>query len=139
MEYYMKKMAFFISGIASLICAFGAAAHARDIAQDIPEIGILENRNFQKIEDVAQYKFSDWSGVVGISRNISRAEAIRIAEENPEITFFFYTKGYQMVLETQDGDYRVFRHGDTVFFKGQPWWGSAPDLADGYVKQSFGS
>lgn len=72
---------------------------------------------------------------MGIAKGISLTEAYRIADANPEITFFFYTKGDQMVLETGDDlSYRVFRHGDTVFFSGEPWWGSATDLADGYTK-----
>jgi hypothetical protein len=112
-----------------------SSLNARDLTQEIPEIHQQEmDGDFKKIENVAQYKMADWSGVIGIARNISRSEAIEIASENPEITFFFYTKGRQMVLETEEGDYRVFHHGDTVFFKGEPWWGSANGLADGYVK-----
>jgi hypothetical protein len=137
-ELFMKKFAFIVSAIA-LISSIGASAGCPalcgdDLANQIPEIGAPEAAGFQKVPDVAQYKMADWSGVVGIARNISRREAAKIAAENSEISFFFYTKGYQMVLETESGDYRVFRHGDTVFFKGQPWWGSAPGLADGYVK-----
>lgn len=136
----MKKIAFLISGVIPLLVSSVAIAAPRyDVASEIPEISIPESPNFKKLDDVAQYGLGDWSGVVGIARNISRAEACRIAEENPEISFFFYTKGIQMVLGTPEGDYRVFRHGDTVFFKGEPWWGEANDLADGYIKQNLGS
>lgn len=128
----MKKIALFIFAVTST--AIFAAAPNCNLADEIPEVKLPISSSFQKIDNVAQYKFSDWSGVVGIAKNISRSEAMRIADENSEITFFFYTKGYQMVLETQQGDYRIFRHGDTVFFKGDPWWGSAEGLADGYVK-----
>jgi hypothetical protein len=106
----------------------------RDITSELPEIDVV-NHGFKKLPDVAQYKNADWSEVIGVAKNISLNQAYKIAEANPEITYFFYTKGVQMVLETEAGDYRVFRHGDTVFFKGTPWWGSAPSLADGYERQ----
>lgn len=97
------------------------------------EVNIPEFSQIEKIPDVAQYKLADWSGVVAIARGVSIQEAKWIAHENPEIDFFFYTKGCQMVLEYPEG-YRVFHEGDAVFFKGEPWWGEATDLADGYVK-----
>jgi hypothetical protein len=102
-----------------------------DITGQIPEIS---QSGFRKIGDVAQYKMADWSGVVGMARGISLDEAFKIANSSPQITFFFYTKGGQMILEKEDGSYRIFRRGDTVFFTGEPWWGSAPGLADGYIK-----
>lgn len=126
----MKKIALFI---LAAISSTAFATPNYDLASEIPEIRAFEG-SFQKVGNVAQYKFGDWSGVIGIARNVSRNEALRIANENPEITFFFYTKGARIVLETQDGDYRVFRHGDAVFFKGQPWWGEANGLADGYLR-----
>jgi hypothetical protein len=132
----MKKTTFFISAVIPLFAAIGVnASPSYDKALDIPEIHVQENADYKKIDNVAQYGLSDWSGVVGIARNISRKEACQIAEENPEITYFFYTKGRQMALGTPEGDFRVFRHGDTVFFKGEPWWGEAKGLADGYIKQ----
>lgn len=105
-----------------------------DITNEIPVIPSLID-NYEKVLDVAQYKNADWSNVVGIARNISLAKAARIADKNPEITFFFYMKGHQMVLEREDGTYRVFRKGDAVFFTGEPWWGSAPGFSDGYIKK----
>lgn len=105
----------------------------RDMVGDIPEIN--PNQNFEKIPDVAQYNEADWSQAVGIARGISLREAFQIAENHPEVTFFFYTKDLQMVLGDTKGSYRRFRHGDTVFFSGEPWWGSANGLADGYIKQ----
>ena len=129
----MKKMSSFLSG---MICLFAmtSAAIAQDITHEIPSIQVSAN-GFKKIPDVAQYKEADWSNALGIARSISLSDAFKIAADNPEITFFFYTKGYQMVLEKTDGTYRVFRHGDAVFFSGEPWWGTAPGLADGYVKE----
>jgi len=114
--------------------ALGAVELQNDITYEIPEIEIASVHGFKKIPNVAQYKMADWSQAVGIAKGITLSEAYAIAEVNPEITFFFYTKGGQMVLEKEDGSYRVFRHGDTVFFSGEPWWGTAPGLADGYVR-----
>lgn len=105
---------------------------AEDITHEIPEINTQPK--FKKIPNVAQYKEADWSQAIGIARGISLSEAFEIANHNPDIEFFFYTKGYQMVLEKTDGTYRIFRQGDTVFFGGEPWWGSAQGLADGYEK-----
>lgn len=120
--------------LASILVASSAFAHMRDVSCEIPEIDLSAYRGFKKTEDVAQYKFGDWSRVVGIVRGATLNDAFTIANGNPEITFFFYTKGWQMVLETPEGDYRVFRHGDVVFFSGEPHWGEANGLADGYQK-----
>ncbi len=132
----MKKLAVLsILALHASASAFQPPELKQDITHEIPEIDISAIHGFEKAENVAHYKNADWSSVVGIARNISLSEACKIANDNSAITFFFYTKGYQMVLETEDGGYRVFRHGDTVFFSGAPWWGSAPGLADGYVKR----
>lgn len=118
----MNKIAAYVFGLISL--ASSAAAS---------EMTIPEFAQIKKIPNVAQYKLADWSGVVEIARGVSLEEAKWRALENPEVTFFFYTKGLQMVLEYPEG-FRVFHHGDAVFFKGEPWWGEATDLADGYIK-----
>lgn len=120
--------------IATATLPLVAAYPHIDITKDLP---LIESspKGFQKVANVAQYKEADWSGCVGIAKGVTLDEAVKIAEEDPEITFFFHMKGMQMVLERQDGTYRVFRAGDAVFFTGEPWWGSAPGLADGYVKQ----
>lgn len=126
----MKKL------MITLVAACGALSAielTNDITDEIPDITRSAN-GFKKIPNVAQYKMADWSKAVGIAKGISLEQAYKIANENPDITFFFYTKGGQMVLEKEDGSYRVFRHGDTVFFSGDPWWGSAPGLADGYTR-----
>lgn len=115
--------------------SFAQTPLINDITDEIPVLA-PEYEGFKKIDNVAQYKNASWDNVIGIAKNISVDEALRIANDNPEITFFFHTKGYRMVLETTEGDYRVFNHGDTVFFSGEPWWGSAPGLADGYTKNS---
>lgn len=134
----MRKLSVLVSSFAVALAStcLQAVELSENITQEIPEIIAPAIEGFQKVPNVAQYKEADWSQVVGIARNISVREAQMIANSNPDITFFFYTKGGQMVLEKQDGSYRVFRHGDAVFFSGKPWWGSAPGLADGYVKES---
>jgi hypothetical protein len=114
-------------------------------------------------KNVAQYKGSDYANVVHVERHISLDRALEIAENNPDIDYFVYTKGYQMVLEIPrdaafDPSYdpfqlvsfvnfrydagdsgigycRIFRQGDVVFFKNEGMWlGSAPGLADAYIK-----
>lgn len=105
-----------------------------DITREIHEIDVVAQHGFKKIADVAQYKNADWSQVVGISKGITLADAFFITDRNPNITYFFHMKGQQMILEKEDGSYRVFRKGDAVFFTGEPWWGSAPGFADGYIR-----
>jgi len=105
-------------------------------SQELPEIDMSAMPVYKKFSNVAQYGEADWNNVVGIARDISHCQAFRIADSNPEITFFFYTKGHQMSLRTKDGDYRIFKHGDAVFFSGEPWFGSAKGLADSYIKQN---
>lgn len=131
----MKKIAFLISGIIPLVVSSVAFASSQyEKTEMMPEISTRTSANFTKLIDITQCGAADWSGLVGIAKNITRSEAIQIAEDNPEITFFFYTKGYQMVLGS-----RVFHHGDAVFFKGEPCWGSAGGLSDGYEKKNIGS
>lgn len=129
----MKRFTFTISTLVFTISTIFASA--ANITSELPSIRYAIEEEFLHTPDVAQYKNADWGQVVGIAKGISLQEAYRIAAEDPAITFFFYTKGYQMVLETTSGDYRIFHHGDTVFFAGEPWWGSAPGLADGYTKK----
>ena len=131
---------YFTVGISTLCLALTSALYTaptcspRDITSEIPEITTPDSQNFEKIPNVAQYKNADWKNVVGIARGIPLNLAYQIANENENITFFFYTKGMYMVLETTEETFRGFGHGDAVFFTGHPWWGSAPGLADGYVK-----
>ncbi len=123
-----------------------------------------ERDGFRVQKDVAQYKGSDYANVVHVARSISLEEAFDIAESNPEIDYFVYMKGHQMVLEIPSGvpfdrandpfglvcntnfmydsgkagrGYcRIFRHGDVVFFRKEGMWlGSAPGLADAYFKE----
>lgn len=124
-----------IATLASLAHPLTSEEMMNDVTYEIPLIDPSVITGYTKVEDVAQYGKADWSQVIGMAKNISREKAKQIADENPDITYFFYTKGCQMVLLTENGNYRVFHHGDTVFFTGEPWWGSAPGLADGYIKE----
>jgi len=102
-------------------------------------IPVIETKieGFIKVPDVAQYGGADWSGVVGIAHDTTVQQAAEIARENPEITYFFYMTGGQMVLNTGENgtEYRVFKKGDAVFFSGEPWWGSAHGYSNGYIKE----
>ena len=120
--------------IATACTGFCAVELTQNITSEIPVIENPTVRGFKKIADVAHYKNADWSQVVGIAKGITIEEAYDIAENNSAITYFFRTKGSQMILEKEDGSYRVFHQGDTVFFGGKPWWGAANGLADGYIR-----
>lgn len=123
------------------------------------------SHQFTKTADTAQYKGSDYSGVVRIARGISLSEAFSIAESDPQVDYFVYVKGLGMVLEipadvqfdsmndrfalvshqnyVKDSDgqvakglCRIFNYGDVIFFKNDgKWLGSAPGLADTYSKK----
>lgn len=95
----------------------------------------MAETTFEKIEDVAQYQHGDWSNFVREARNITIEEAYRIAEEDPSINFFFHVKGWSLILDTPLGQ-KSWHYGDAVFFGGKPQWGTAPGLADGYVKRT---
>jgi hypothetical protein len=119
---------------------------------------------FKLEANTAQFKGADYSNVIHVERGISLDEAFDIAESNTDIGYFFYVKGRQMVLELADdaevnassdpfglinyqryltdsgerslGYCRIFKQGDAVFLKKEGMWlGSAPGLADTYVKQ----
>lgn len=131
---------FAATSFANCICTYPCSTFSDepmlicDISPAMPIIETAIPYGFNKVPDVAQYKNADWDNLIGVAKGVSINQAYTIANENPDISFFFYTKGGQMVLETTNGDYRVFNNGDAVFFSGSPWWGSAPGLADGYTK-----
>ena len=141
----MKKLILFMMSISLLSSATLSAQRRQsqeplfimdNVTDDIPKIDIGLAKQFKKVCDVAQYGKADWSQAIGLARGISLQEAYRIADENPEITYFFFMKGYSMALRTEQGAWLTFGKGDTVFFTGEPWWGSAEGLADGYLKIS---
>lgn len=108
----------------------------RNITDSLPAVELQYDgeSQFHKLSNRAHSKSANWENIAGIAKGISVTEAKLIADQNPEITFFFYTKGCQMVLEREDASFGLFHHGDTIFFSEEPSWGTAPDLADGYEK-----
>ena len=110
----------------------------KDLTKDIPEVKLPiatpEDYGFNKHPEAAQYKNADWSNAVAIIHGITEQQALEYAKDKKEITYFFFTKGGQMVLETENNDVRIFCHGDAVFFSGKPWFGTAPGLADAYIR-----
>ncbi len=131
----MKKLLIALTLITSLPAWAECTGGTCGTALSMPEIDLTNLKGFTKKSNVAQYKFADWKNLIGIAHEVSLREAVDYADSNDEVTFFFYVKCYRMVLETQDGSYRTFRQGDAVFFSGTPWWGSAPGMADGYIKE----
>ena len=130
------------------------------------QLGTLQandRSHFVVEKDVAQSKGSDYGNVVHVERGIPLKKAFEIAESNPDVDYFVYVKGYQMVLEVpsdaefdpsndpfglisdidfvyDSGEFgkgycRVFKRGDVVFFnKNGMQLGTAPGLADAYFK-----
>jgi len=100
----------------------------------INEIGIESSYGFDISLDQAQYGGGDWNGLLYVKKGLTRSEALRIAQNDSNVTFFFYTKGGRMVLNTPKGT-KVFEHKDVAFFKGKPATGSALGLADTYIRK----
>lgn len=107
----------------------------QNLTEQIPLID-SHNEIWEKTLDVAQWGDGDWSQVIGRAQNVTVKEAMEIAESLPEVTYFFYLKGGQMVLGKKP-NLRIFKHGDAVFFAGKPQWGEAKGLADGYMKKNL--
>src|ERR1700733_3791564 len=114
----MKKFGMLL--ISMLLWAPVAFVTSEDIAD-----------NFVMVPHSAQYQGAPWDNLVRIERGLSLDSAYQIAHDSDNISYFFYTIGWQLVLDTPIG-WKVFGPGDTVFFSGTPWWGSAEDLAHGY-------
>lgn len=143
-----------------MVCQFNAVQPMDlDQVDGIQPMDVDKEITFVKEADVAQYGGSDYSNAIRVERGISLEEAFEIAENDPDIDYFVYLKGGQMVLtcdkpkndplglvtynrigfddgHVANGYCRIFRHGDTVFFKNEgKWLGSAPGYADVYSKQ----
>lgn len=89
---------------------------------------------YEHIPNVAEYQGAPWTNLVKVEQHLTVEKAQEIADSDPNITYFFFTKGLSLVLNTANGLQR-FGYGDVAFFSGTPWWGGAQDLADGYVKK----
>lgn len=122
----MKSIKWMLTSVAFLVSMVVIANHSS------PKMST--EAGWELVADVAQYKDADWQNLIKIERNITLEKAYEIANSDPNISYFFYTKGYSLVLHTPIGR-QFFGHGDVAFFSGNPWWGTAPDLADGYVKR----
>ena len=83
-----------------------------------------------KKPNVAQYGCVNWNNEVKRVSSLTVEQAKKIAEEEPQITFFFYVR--QPMYLTKKGN---FQPGDAVFLSGEPSYGTAPQ-ADAYEKVS---
>jgi len=89
------------------------------------------NRAFTLKSNQAEYYAANWDLQINRMNGISLQEAQQYALDNDQVTYFFRVKdGATMVLDGHE----VFNSGDTVFFAGVPWYGSADGLADSYEK-----
>jgi hypothetical protein len=104
------------------------------ITVEIPEFQAHEEIRFTNVINVCQSATADWKNAVMVAKNISVKTAKRIAQEKPEIDFFFYVKGNCVVYGDPLGEYRSFPHRTAVFFKGEPSWAESV-FSDGYVKR----
>ncbi len=82
--------------------------------------------NVQKVPNVAMYGEGNWDNYLYTQNCSSIDNALQAAQT--AASFFFYCRG-PMVL----GNGRSFQTGDTVFFTGSPWWGSAPQCDAYYL------
>jgi hypothetical protein len=103
------------------------------ITVEIPEFQAHEEIRFTNVMNVCQSSIADWKNAVMVAKNISIETAQRIAQEKPEIDFFFYVHGNSVVYGDPLGEYRSFPHQTAVFFKGEPSWDESV-FSDGYVK-----
>jgi|ERR1700722_6174451 len=130
----MKKTLLFLSAIACVLSG-SVGLIAQGIHTEDPKPW-YQHDGYEYIPNVAQYKEpgynTSWGNIIGISRGISIEEAFKIADNNPNITYFFYTK---KKIQLSEGTFYTFHHGDTAFFSGEPTWGPAFSLADGFVKK----
>lgn len=90
---------------------------------------------WKKHANLAQYSEANWENFISKSTNVTPQEAMRIAFANPDITFFFYCRE-PVALGGAAAQYGPFEAGDAVFFKGKPWYGSAPQC-DSYEKTAI--
>ena len=111
----------------------------RRAAQSTQKLMEIEERatvhEYQKIPGVAQYGDGDWSGYITTIHDMTLEEAKAFANQSDKINYFFHMKtGMAMGRLGGPCGVHVFQPGDAVFFSGEPWWGSAPGVADGYIK-----
>lgn len=86
---------------------------------------------WNQVANVAMYDAANWDLMICKKSGMDASSAQEFAESSDVITFFFIATGWLSMPV-----HGVFNPGDAVFFSGMPWWGSAPALANGYVKPS---
>lgn len=79
----------------------------------------------QKVANVAQYEGSDYGDMIARGNYASVEDALKAA--GSQANYMFYCRESMLLTNGMS-----FQPGDTVFFQGTPWWGSAPQ-ADGYA------
>lgn len=129
-----------VNGEQTITIPFSRSVEWKDLRPSKPLIQtpdeVASKYNCERIAGVVQAGTADWENVIGMVSEVSAEEACQIAENNPEIGFFFYMTGDQIAIQNGPG-FKVFRKGDAVFFSGVPNWASAPDFGDGYVVKRF--
>lgn len=88
---------------------------------------------WNKSPNLGMYEGANWDGYVKTVPNSSPEQARRVAMLDPTITFFFFFREYMVLTNPQWPSSKVFKSGDAVFFKGEPWFGSATQC-DAYQK-----
>lgn len=91
---------------------------------------------WKEVRNVAQFKGADWSNFIRKEPRCTPERAKRIALRNPDITFFFFCREAMILEGPVHAKYGPFNPGDAVFFKGKPWYGSAPQC-DAYEKHNL--
>ncbi|HKF48620.1 MAG TPA: hypothetical protein VKB38_14785 [Terracidiphilus sp.] len=89
-------------------------------------------RGWKLVPNYAQSQAADWKNKVSEAKNVTAAEAARIANGNPQIGFFFFVKEGPLDLIGKGR----FDTGTAVFFSGSPQPGTAEGYADLYVKRT---
>jgi hypothetical protein len=88
---------------------------------------------FTSVPNVAQYDGAAWNWQVTRKNGISLDEAYDFAFSCDQVTYFFRVDdGARMVLPKNG----TFNAGDSVFFAGNAWFGTAPALANAYTKNA---
>lgn len=129
----MKRYTIKVVTLLILCCSMPLQAHRSK--EDIPLIEL--HPGWIKIPNKAEYKEADWENAICRVEGVTIQEAVAIANRDPRINYFFYVKEGGLILENfnvQPPIWRLFNHGDAVFFSGEPNWANAYESADGYVK-----
>lgn len=89
-----------------------------------------------KTANVAMYEGANWDSYIKTVPQCPPEQARRLALLDPSISFFFYCRQPMVLTNPAWSAPRQFNIGDSVFFSGEPWWGSAPQC-DSYAKNGM--